>query len=314
MPRVVTADLRTTTAALSLLYGRWPAVERQSFVRDALAAAARGRLDLRHLIVALDDSGRQVLGAALAVERPGREAVVRTPGIDPNVESTPVGRALLEELSRRLEQSGLVCAVAFVDPGDTPQRELFESAGFPGIADLCLLRCDPQTLLHRPVPDRLPLVSIPWSGDLEGLFADTIATVQSDGLDCPEVGSLRTGFDVLASHAAQSALEPALWQLFRRAEEAEPIGVLLLADHQSREELEVLYVGVVPAARRQGVARAMLSQARRIARERRRTSLTVAVESRNLPALALYAGEQFHETRRYAIHLRVHPHAASSAP
>ncbi|MCY2968035.1 MAG: hypothetical protein NT069_31135 [Planctomycetota bacterium] len=201
MTRVVSTDARTTTAALTLLYGRWPPAERKLFVREALESVAKGRLDLRHLVVALD--GRhEVVGAALAVERPGREAVVWTPGFQNNVATLELGLAMLTELNRRLDRAGMACAVCFVDRGQSMDRQCLEAAGFPGVADLCLLRGDPQSLLHRPIP-RLPaLRSISWSTDLESRFAETIAEVQRDGCDCPEVGPYRSGQDVLGSLGA----------------------------------------------------------------------------------------------------------------
>jgi len=59
------------------------------------------------------------------------------------------------------------------------------------------------------------------------------------------------------------------------------------------DEAEVLTLAVDPAARRRGIGRALLRQGLATARERGAATMFLEVASRNAPAQALYAGEDF---------------------
>lgn len=313
MLQVVSADPRTVTPAFSLLYGHWPEPERKRLVRDALQSVSEQTLNLQHLLVARKSDSPSVLGAALAVERPGREAIVWLPGVAPGESADGVVPLLLSELAHRLDQAGVVCSVAFVDPLQSDDRQRLACSGYPGIADLCLMETRVSPRLFPGAFSPSPFESIPWSEQRADEFARVIEQTQKEGCDCPEVGAFRTGHDVLASHGSSATPEPHLWQLYRRPGETEPSGILLLGATGLPEELEIQYLGVAPHARRQGFARQLLQHARRLALSQGKDRLHVAVESRNLPALSLYRADGFRETRRFAIHLRLHPHAVPVA-
>jgi ribosomal-protein-alanine N-acetyltransferase len=67
-------------------------------------------------------------------------------------------------------------------------------------------------------------------------------------------------------------------------------GVRVLAD-----EAEILTIGVVPAARRRGIARLLLAELLGIARERGGRDVYLEVRVDNEPARALYRSEGFEE-------------------
>lgn len=313
MLQVSPAEVREIAPALALLYGRWPKVERERLVREALHSAACQSLDLKHLLVARSSHSERLLGAVLGIERPGREAVVWLPAVAEGESPDGVGGVLLTELSQRLDRAGMVCSVVFVDPPLYGERDRLTFAGFPHLADLCLMQTRGTLQREFPFPGLTGLDCIPWQEDLSDQFAAVIEQSQQEAQDCPEVGPYRTGRDVLASHGASFPPQSQLWRLYRLQSSAEPIAILLLGETRGAEELEIQYLGVVPRFRRQGVARLLLAEARRIADAQGKTRLHVAVESRNAPARALYEADGFHETRRYAIHLRLNPHAAPVA-
>ncbi|MFN8855445.1 MAG: GNAT family N-acetyltransferase [Planctomycetaceae bacterium] len=314
MLQVLPADPRTITPALSLLYGRWPDLERNLRVQEALQSVASQKLDLEHLVVACRQGSSAVLGAALAVVRPGREAIVWLPGVAAGESTDGVAGLLLTVLARRLDRAGVVCSVAFVDPHQAEDRKRLAFAGYPGIADLCLMQTEVSSTTAAPSAfTRIPMEIIPWSEQRAGEFARVIEQTQKEGSDCPEVGAFRTGDDVIASHASGAPPEPGLWQVYCRPGETQPSAILLLGATGRSDEFEIQYLGVVPEARRRGFARQLLIHARMVSLARGKTRLNVAVESRNLPALSLYTADGFHETRRYAIHLRLHPDAVPVA-
>ena len=65
-----------------------------------------------------------------------------------------------------------------------------------------------------------------------------------------------------------------------------PAGFLIA--RRAGDEAELLTIGVVPGARRSGIARALLQRAVAELRARRVTQLFLEVDESNLPALALY--------------------------
>jgi ribosomal-protein-alanine N-acetyltransferase len=75
------------------------------------------------------------------------------------------------------------------------------------------------------------------------------------------------------------------------AEDDEPLGVILC--RIAADEVEVLTVGVAPAARRRGVAQALLAAALGVARQRQVAEAFLEVAVDNDDAIALYEGLGF---------------------
>ena len=73
----------------------------------------------------------------------------------------------------------------------------------------------------------------------------------------------------------------------------EPAGCLILRC-ASATVMEIVYLGLVPACRQQGLSGDLIRRAIRIGRQRCASFLTTAVDSRNLPALRLYGQFPFH--------------------
>ncbi|MCS7032440.1 MAG: GNAT family N-acetyltransferase, partial [Phycisphaerae bacterium] len=67
-----------------------------------------------------------------------------------------------------------------------------------------------------------------------------------------------------------------------------PIATLLLNRLGTNRSLELVYTGVVPGARRRGVGSFLIRWALGIAAMENRGHLSLAVDSRNFPALRLY--------------------------
>ena len=59
------------------------------------------------------------------------------------------------------------------------------------------------------------------------------------------------------------------------------------------QHMELVYMGLVPDARGNGWGRAMVRHAQWLARRRDRSQLVLAVDQKNLPALAMYEAASF---------------------
>ena len=57
--------------------------------------------------------------------------------------------------------------------------------------------------------------------------------------------------------------------------------------------MELVYLGLAPGARGRGLGRQLLRHGLGLLHERRERSVTLAVDSRNTPALSLYESEGF---------------------
>ena len=93
---------------------------------------------------------------------------------------------------------------------------------------------------------------------------------------------------MIAGHKAAGEFDPRLWHLLCAEGHDEPLGVLLLARSARSDALELVYLGVTPAARGQGLGELMMRQALAVAAASGCGLLSLAVDARNAPALKLY--------------------------
>jgi hypothetical protein len=105
--------------------------------------------------------------------------------------------------------------------------------------------------------------------------------------DCPTLNGVQPIADVLEGYRATGEHRPEHWLLVCHGED--DVGCLLLADHPRHENLELVYMGVLPDWRGRGWGLEIVRHAQRIARRLKRERLVLAVDAENRPALAMYA-------------------------
>ncbi|MCX5685309.1 MAG: N-acetyltransferase [Planctomycetota bacterium] len=125
-------------------------------------------------------------------------------------------------------------------------------------------------------------------------FARTIAATYEESLDCPGLAGLRTVDDVITTHKNTGLFSAKTWNLAMA--DGEPAGVVLVNNLQGRGD--VIYLGVVPAARQRGIGKALVMRAVRDTAIMGLPQLGLAVDVANTPAMRLYEGAGFLETRR----------------
>ena len=226
-----------------------------------------------------------VVTGALAVETPGRMALLFTPpggGLKRYASTTTL---ILEAIRVEACNRDLVLLQALVDPADASQAALLAGAGYWRLATLLycrrLVQAAPPTGGVRP---GLEFVAYPQAG--EGEFRMALAATYEGSLDCPGLAGLRSLDDIIDGHRATGSHDPNLWYVARN--ERNNLGVLLLSPVPGRSCVEVVYMGVAPAYRGRGVASACLAHARNVCRQRGFDELILAVDGANLPARALY--------------------------
>jgi GNAT superfamily N-acetyltransferase len=292
----LTADDARRSAALNLILGGGP--------RDAAGVVAqrlaefdedcRRRELTPDLLFAAYANGR-LSGACVALASPGSAALMLIPPAAQSSEQVRTATEASLTAARLASASRSLTLLQLLQPvEDTALTSMIRTAGFTPLTTLVYL----QRAL-TPVPRRNASRELRWvrfSSAAAPAFCETLGRTYDGSLDCPELAGLRRPDEILASHRSAGDFNPNWWWL--ALHDDEPVGVLLLAGLPNRGIVEVVYLGVVPAARGTSVADVLLNRALGIAIQACAQTLALAVDERNAPARRLYARWGFVEIGR----------------
>jgi ribosomal protein S18 acetylase RimI-like enzyme len=164
---------------------------------------------------------------------------------------------------------------------------------------------------------------LPYSARAHEQFVSAIAETYRHSLDCPALNGLRDMNDVLAGHKASGEFDPALWVLLcEHVPGAAHVGsthvahgVLLLSKMPPGDSLELVYLGLTPAARGRGLGDLLVKEALAAVAAQGASRLSLAVDSGNAPALKLYYRHGLHRIASKLALMRVlEAPAQESAP
>jgi mycothiol synthase len=283
--------------AMEIVFSHLPADQRREQI-EALTPPSSDVKSKEILVGAF--RGGNLVGAGLAQCQPGRTVQVWLPrSADDELPETAV--KILQTLRGSLEDSGTVLAQMILESVLPREEELIRRGGFDYLAELLYLVC-PECDFPR-TPPVSPLEFESYNPSDFSRFARLVENTYRGTKDCPRLNGLRQIEDVLEGYRASGVFDPRRWFVVKQG--GRDIGCLLLADHPAYENVELVYMGVIPAARGQGwgrhVARFAEWQARQLGRDR----LVLAVDGANGPALRMYAdaGFQIWDRRRVYIHI-----------
>ncbi len=246
--------------------------------------------------------------SVLAVPSPGRTAMFFASHPRTGREVSPVSR-LIEHACGLVTGWDVHLAQSLLEPGEQLERQAFIGAGFIELAVL--------SYLERPLSRTNPSVAAQWpSGtrivayreDLRTVLMGVLDDSYEQTLDCPGLYGLRITEDILAGHQATGDFDPALWTLLYVDDR--PAGVMLLNAFPAHRTVELVYLGLAPFARGRGLGRQLLRHGLAQLKKRRERTLTLAVDDRNTPALALYASEGLRPIVKRVAMIRSLPMAA----
>lgn len=247
-----------------------------------------GKRDINTAGIWLADFGGVMAWALLPIVSPGRTMLLLGPSSAP-IQSAMVDAAgeLVDAVCGHFAARNVQLAQTLIETADTAAKRLYEGRAFERVAELIYLQVVPR---RRSPPPVLP-PELEWVGygvHSHAAFATTIGQTYRQSLDCPRLNGMRNMEDVLAGHKAAGEFDPGLWNLLcaRDAPRTPPLGALLLARAVPADTLELVYLGLTPAARGRGLGDLMMRQALHTAADAGRLSL--AVDSGNMPALKLY--------------------------
>jgi ribosomal protein S18 acetylase RimI-like enzyme len=276
---ITTATPAEWSAAFELALEHLPADVRSVRVLNALALLAGGDIDPEGIFVAQNAVG--LGGVAICVLLPGASGLFwlpRTVPADPALEDQLVDRAL-----DWLRGRGAKLAQAFVSPLDRPYARSLLRRGFQRVTRLNYLE---HLLRAMPSPPSHQIRYVTYSETNQHAFHATLLRTYEATLDCPELNGARTIQEIIAGHLSQGDHRPERWWL--ALAENRPVAVAMATVIPDLQAWDLSYLGVVPEARRQGVARALAGHVLRAAQRAQAPKLILAVDERNLPALQLY--------------------------
>lgn len=200
-------------------------------------------------------------------------------------------RLACESLKREMgDRVALVQALP--EPEEVWAIEAFRHAGLIFAGDLAYLRRRiRRNEPDEPLPPAFSLESIgAITPEVHSRLASVLTATYQDTLDCPELCGLREVNDVIESHRSAGHWRPGLWWFVLRQGEA--VGCAL-ANPTEDGSAELVYIGLEPSARGQGVGRPTLAHVCRTLAKIGIGELTCAVDRRNVPALKLYRSMGF---------------------
>jgi ribosomal protein S18 acetylase RimI-like enzyme len=243
---------------------------------------------------------KTLTGSLLAQVQPGRSALLWPPRIIDG-EPREMAAQLLAAALQAMAQTDLriVQALLLADAGE--DADLLGATGFGHFSDVLYLACpDCEFPAVAPASN---LEFLPVGRDSERSFADIVEATYEETLDCPAVSGLRSIDDVLLGYRATGTYDPAGWLFVRRG--GENVGCLILADYPQHGTRELVYMGLLPAARRQGFGVAIVCHALWLTAQAGRQRLVLAVDAANEPALRMYAAAGFQAWDRRSVFIRV---------
>lgn len=268
--------------ALRLILANDHGLAADDTVLDFLAFAIQRKIDVNLIWIATN--GQSIAWALLPITSPGKTMLLFTPGR--LMANTPVAaaRELTHRICEHYKNQQMHLAQFLLDPEDASIRDLYISSGFEVLAELIYL----QKSINGATTDRFPVGFdlLSYSPATHSLFASTILQTYEGSLDCPALNGRRTIDDVIEGHKSTGQFEPTLWNLVMEKEE--PRGVLILSPSPHTEAMELVYIGLTPQGRNRGLGSALLRLSMASATRFQKTELSLAVDSKNTPALKLY--------------------------
>jgi GNAT superfamily N-acetyltransferase len=252
---------------------------RPARVANALALVAGGALSPQGIFVARQ-AGR-LRGVQVCVPLPGASGLFWLPKtVPPDV---PLEERLVAHALSWLKARGAKLAQAILSPLDSAAAASLLRSGFRAVTRL--------TYFEHALEALAPALSsslnyVTYSAATRDLFHATLLRSYVGTLDCPELNGVRTIDEIIAGHQGQGNHRPELWWMALEGDR--PVAVTLVAEVPDLGAWDLSYLGVVPEARRRGIARQCTAHVLRAARAERAPKLVLAVDDRNEPAVQLY--------------------------
>lgn len=269
-------------SALRLILADDAGLASDAAVLDFLAFALQRKIDVNQIWIA--ETGNRIYWALLPIASPGRTMLLFTPNRLPRATPVAAVQQLTEAICRHWGTQGMQLAQFLLDPQEQAIRDLYVGSGFESLAELIYLQKSVAGATTPALPEGMNI--LPYESGTHARFARTILRTYENSLDCPSLNGRRSIDDVILGHQATGLFDGSLWHLL--IEQNEERGVMLLSPSQHSESIELVYLGLCPEARHRGLGDWFMKLAMSAVANRQRKELSLAVDSKNVPALRLY--------------------------
>lgn len=240
--------------------------------------------------------GDEVLAVQLVLPQAGAMAVCWPPTCKPGQQHqfTALWAAVRAAMRRR----GVSLFQCLVPDNDLLSESLMTALGFRRITHLIAMRYrhDARRCAVREPLLRENVTPVAVDREMESAFEETLFATYAESWDAPEMDEYQRREDILAGYAAPHCRR---WLL--RDEPGRDVGALVLTEQDHVGQLN--YLGVVPQARRRGVARAAVEWSLGYFCQHDVAHVMVRLDARNEPALRLYERSGFVESHRDVLFL-----------
>jgi mycothiol synthase len=262
----------------------------------------------------LGEQEGRIVAACSCLESPGRTGLLFLTPYGLSEGSAEAQERLIHHIVADQSLRKLRLAQCLLNLDDRHNAFVLDRAGFRSAADLIYMECNVLDAGRAPNVSELGRNEMSWDEYKPAQHRDFAQLIQDsyrESLDCPALTGLREVEDIIAGHKAVGLFQPHRWRLVRLEDVA--AGCILLGENPLRRVLEVAYMGVHPDHRRRGVGRVLIKEALRLAYHERFERVTLAVDSKNDPAIRLYRSAGFVETMRRRAMIRIHDSRSTSA-
>lgn len=237
------------------------------------------------LLVALD--GDKLVGAAWGQRQPGNTAILWLPRLVAGTREVVADR-LNCAVAAALDDAGIRMTQALVTDRQSIAAKSLQTAGFSYLADLMYLSWEAAL---APVQDASEVAFEPYCEAEHARFVELIEQTYEATQDCAALNGQRPMSETIAGYRATGVFRPENWLFVRSG--VDPVGVLLLADHGTSEHWELVYMGLVPAARGKHFGAAIVQHAQQLVHQAGVARLVLAVDAANSPAIKMYNDSGF---------------------
>jgi mycothiol synthase len=321
-PQIGCPSAQARAEALELVFGHLPPDQRRLQIGETLLPPVGAAVVLPHPQIrdgsitatptpldGLFEARRngRLVGAMFSQASPGRTATVWLPRLADG-ESESTAARLYDATWEFLARQQVVLAQILLPTVSAVEAGRLRQGEFRRLASLLYL-----VSLEGEFPTEPPDTQLefePYSATNSGQWGRVYAATCQGTLDCANLADPREPDDVLAAYRAAGAFNPHLWLLVRHRQRV--CGCVILADHPRHETTELLYLGLVPAARGRGLGRQLARQSQWLARRLGRRRLVLAVDAANVPAVQTYAAVDFQTWQCRQLYVRAfHWHGRS---
>jgi ribosomal protein S18 acetylase RimI-like enzyme len=220
-----------------------------------------------------------------------------------------VVEGLFNAIDKRFVDSNAWIAQSLLRSVQTNSGQELSQHGYPHLTDLLFmeLTLDEDSEWSGGVAvdqesfETLQLETVEYSSSRNDRFAKLLDQTYIGSADCPELNGRRSGQHALESHKLSGEFSEDMWQVI--VHDQQDVGVILLSEHGAGV-CEIVYLALIPSARRKGWGRAMLNWGLERAHQNGNESVMLGVDVRNRPAIQMYEQAGFREFDHRIVHAR----------